>query len=372
MEKRRAPEGGLARMRKATGAHRQRSAEERQKERIRLFQLGLWVCLILTQMLVVEGMKTYASWQVTETGNETVTVCSKLYPCREDCPEPEKSYRTDTGEEYVRISWEPERVSVPGRSIPVVREGIFEQAEGITQLPESMNVEAFHEGRETEVNCLLSEKSVIKEEWQDGFTFPVIYHSYGADSYLLGEYLIKGGGEKPRLDGCENLLLHEIGVTPEFYRIADIRWDGEPYEDETGELCRNAIASGQKLLRDYRLVYKGTADFPAYEAWRMTAVYGPTAPVDVQDDSQGESLSEPAANSEENLPAASAMPQPLTLWERITRILLITIAVGALLFFGGLLILAVLWWRRAWMPYGKRREERKTSFLKRSGNDKER
>ena len=78
MEKRRAQEGGCARIRKATGARRQRTGEERQKERIRLFQLGLWVCLILTQMLVVEGMKTYASWQVTETGNETVTVCSKL------------------------------------------------------------------------------------------------------------------------------------------------------------------------------------------------------------------------------------------------------------------------------------------------------
>ncbi len=58
MEKRRASESKSARMRKAAG--RKKSGEERQKERIRLFQLGLWVALILTQMMVVEGMKTYA------------------------------------------------------------------------------------------------------------------------------------------------------------------------------------------------------------------------------------------------------------------------------------------------------------------------
>ena len=50
LEKRRASESKSARMRKAAG--RKKSGEERQKERIRLFQLGLWVALILTQMMV--------------------------------------------------------------------------------------------------------------------------------------------------------------------------------------------------------------------------------------------------------------------------------------------------------------------------------
>lgn len=359
MEKRRASESKSARMRKAAG--RKKSGEERQKERIRLFQLGLWVALILTQMMVVEGMKTYAFWQDTESGEETVTVCSELYPRKEDCPEPVESYQTESGEKYMRMSWETERVSVSGQSIPVIREGIYEQAEGITQLPESMNVEVERENQKTEVSCLLEDRAVIKEEWQDGFSFPVTYHKYGAEFYWLGEHLIEGGGDKPRLEGYENLLLEEIGVTPEFYRIVDIRWEGEPYEDETGELCRNAVASGQKLLRDYRLVYKGTASFPSYEAWRVTAVYGPAVSEDLLDDRQSEPPKEPVLTDlEESLPAAAAMQPSLTLWERITRLLLITIAVGAALFFGGLLILAVLWWRRAWMPYGMRQRDNKT------------
>ena len=93
----------------------------------------------------------------------------------------------------------------------------------------------------------------------------------------------------------------------------------------------------------------------------MTAVYGPAVSEDLLDDRQSEPPKEPVLTDlEESLPAAAAMQPSLTLWERITRLLLITIAVGAALFFGGLLILAVLWWRRAWMPYGMRQRDNKT------------
>ena len=37
-----------------------------------------------------------------------------------------------------------------------------------------------------------------------------------------------------KLEGYEELLLQEIGVSPKEYRITDIQWNGDPYEDETG------------------------------------------------------------------------------------------------------------------------------------------
>ena len=87
--------------------------------------------------------------------------------------------------------------------------------------------------------------------------------------------------------------------------------------------------------------------------WRVAAVYElPATKQKVQEKSETIREAPLIVQIEEEGPASAAEP---TLWERITRTLLITIAVGAMLFFGGLLTLAALWGKRAFLPYGRKR-----------------
>lgn len=338
------------------------SGDERLRQKSRLFQISLWVSLILFQMFVVESMKVYASGYMPEhkTRPEAprITIYSEACENEEDCQEPAGSYRTEEGVEYLLASWERERLTMPSQSCPVTRKGIYEGVEGMTRIPQSMATKVEKEGRQADIIYFLEEKNVIKEEWQEDFVFPITFHKYDADFYLLRDRRIERGEEKPRLEGCEELLLEEIGVSPEYYQITDIWWDGSPYEDETGELCRDAVAFGRKLLQDYQLCYKGVAEFPEYETWRVAAVYElPAAEQEIQEESQTVREIPVLVQMDEEPPAIAASP---TFWERITRTLLLTIAVGAVLFFGGLLMLAVLWGRRAFLPYGRKHsDERK-------------
>ncbi|MFQ9705192.1 MAG: hypothetical protein ACLR0U_31865 [Enterocloster clostridioformis] len=52
-------------------------------------------------------------------------------------------------------------------------------------------------------------------------------------------------------------LLEFMGLSPMEYRILYADWSGEPYEDEEGRMCRQAMVRGQKLLRDYEAAYEG-------------------------------------------------------------------------------------------------------------------
>ncbi len=334
-----------------------RSGDERLRQKSRLFQISLWVSLILFQMIVVESMKVYASEHMperkVESEGQKITIYSENYQKEEECQEPAGSYWTKEGVEYILTFWEREQITVPAQSCLVIKKGFCEGVEGITKLPESVTAKVEREGKQTEVKYLLEEKSVIKEEWQDGFTFPVTFHKYDADYYWLRDRLVEKGEEKPHLEGCEDLLLEEIGVSPEFYQITDISWDGGSYEDEKGERCRNAVAFGRKRVQDYQLLYQGVAEFPEYEMWRVAAVYElPATKQKVQEKSETIREAPLIVQIEEEGPASAAEP---TLWERITRTLLITIAVGAMLFFGGLLTLAALWGKRAFLPYGRKR-----------------
>ncbi|MCI8658946.1 MAG: hypothetical protein HFG54_01685 [Lachnospiraceae bacterium] len=343
---------------------------EKKQQKNRTIQLFWWTGVILIQMIVVEKLDVYAmirqdtgrmteDWEnMAMDGTEGITIRSDSFADPGSCPIPESIYTTSEGDVYRLLSWEVEAIQVPDKSFPVEREEIIGPAEGITQLPENILVEVQEGGKTEAVSCHLKEKTIIREAWQDGFQFPVIFHRYQAGSYWLGDHLIFGEGEKPRLAECEELLLREIGVSPEDYQILDFEWDGEAYADDTGELCRNGVASGKKRMRDYRVLYAGMAQFPEYRLWRTVAVYEKEVSETDSQEIKGEPEPE-VVEIRETKPAAAAMEVPFTLWERIRRTLLVTVAIGAFLFFGGLIGLGVVWLVRVFKPYGAGRNEKK-------------
>lgn len=164
-------------------------------------------------------------------------------------------------------------VQLPAEEIPVERDVVYEAAEMMTQIPETLEFALEDGGRTAKVSCWAEKQEEENARWSDDFSFPVVFHGCDASFCQLGDVLIPYREEKPELEGEERQLLEMIHVPEEGYRITDISWNGTVYEDEQGELCREALAEGEKLVRDVLVHYVGIAEFPDGEGWQITAQY---------------------------------------------------------------------------------------------------
>lgn len=107
------------------------------------------------------------------------------------------------------------------------------------------------------------------EHWSEEFSFPILITDYDADEFVLGEVRIDSTGNL--IDYSEDFL-KLLGLSKESYRILDIEWDGDRYE-EGGHMMRRAMASGQKLMTDYRVTYGGDVTWPERDGWHYRCTY---------------------------------------------------------------------------------------------------
>lgn len=314
--------------------------------RTRAVQTGLWALTILLQMGIVKCLEVRAE---TGAGKASeLTVRYGIEEAFEDCTQPDGEYEDEDGVFYELERWSAVPVTVPPLTRKVQKEILYEQIEGVTALPDSIEITARDEerGQTATAVCPAEEQETVREEWQDGFVFTVTFHTYEAGYYELADRLIPYNDERPELEGCGELLLELAGLSPEDYRVTHVQWSGEAYQDEEGNRCRDASAFGQKRLRDYRVTYSGTAVFPEKKGWQTVAVYR----LPQEETGTEETFAPATARASEPRPLPEEMEQPgdipakqpLTLWQRITRTLMITIAAGTALFLGGLLLLAIL------------------------------
>lgn len=116
--------------------------------------------------------------------------------------------------------------------------------------------------------------------WRSDVKIPITITTYDAPTYQLGDKQIPNKEEKPALSGYENDLLASLNLSPDRYRITDCVWDGEPYTNKDGELCRNAIATGERYVISCRAVFEGKVQLPPIqrEAYTRVAVYTAAIP----------------------------------------------------------------------------------------------
>ncbi|MGN0158516.1 MAG: hypothetical protein ACI39W_05175 [Brotaphodocola sp.] len=212
--------------------------------KVRVLQLMCWGMLFLVQLFLIRCLETQAAE-------------GKKYPERDHA---------------VKV-WEFRMVSIPLKEIPVERDVIYEQVEALSKVPEFMEFSVEEEGRTANVSCWSDDMEAGNARWSSDFSFPVTFHGCDAEYCRLEDVLIPYREEKPELDGYEMLLLRLIGAPEDAYRVTDIFWDGEIYMDETGTVCRNALAVGEKLVQDVQVHYVGTAEFPACEEWKIAEEY---------------------------------------------------------------------------------------------------
>ena len=135
-------------------------------------------------------------------------------------------------------------------------------------------------GQRMEAMASIASQEFSEERWEDGFSFTVTFHEYGIDGYWLGDQVFMLDEENLDFTGYEELLLSLIEAEPENYRIHNAEWAGEPYEDSEGITCRDAVVSGEKLVRDCVITYRGTAVFEEEPGVRYLASYKPKESAD--------------------------------------------------------------------------------------------
>lgn len=182
----------------------------------------------------------------------------------------------EEGDELYRLkNWELEPVVVSPREKRVEQVVFYEGVEHMDRVPElrTITLKEDFSGMQVSAKYPVINRKMVKEDWRDDFTFPIMFHSYGAETYLMGGENVPIDGEPLRLEHYEEALLSEIGVTSENYRITSTVWNGSPYIDEDDILCRNATAFGRRKVKDYLITYGGTVTFPEVEGYRCRAVY---------------------------------------------------------------------------------------------------
>lgn len=242
------------------------------------------------------------------------------------------------------------------RAETVHREVTYEAVEDEAALPEEIMVSvlAGHDGEM--VPCQAVGRVEEAAYWQDDFSFPITFYEYGAGAYQLGEITVK----KTDLEEPEQLtelaeqygteLLESMGLSAEEYEVKEIVWTGTPYEKEDGIVCRDAMAYGNRLLRDWRVQYEG---FVETERWQELKRGG--ADGELNEEGQEETVPETigaVTETLEKMPEAEGeepKEQPLhgksrlqEYLEKVTRIFLVAVGIGVVVFVGGLFVLALL------------------------------
>ena len=243
------------------------------------------------------------------------------------------------------------------RAETVHREVTYEAVEDEAALPDEIMVSvlAGHDGEL--VLCQAVDWVEEAAYWQDDFSFPITFYEYGAGAYQLGEITVKktdleDPGQLTELAeqyGTE--LLQSMGLSVEEYEVKEIVWTGTPYEKEDGIVCRDAMAYGNRLLRDWRVQYEG---FVEPERWQELKRGG--ADGELNEEGQEETVPETikvvtetpekvseAEREEPKEQPAHGKSRLQEYLEKVTRILLIAVGIGVVFFLGGLFVLVLLW-----------------------------
>lgn len=317
-----------------------RQAGMKTEEHVKTVQMALWVALILVQMATVNCLETRAAAtvQMSAESMPAESMPAEQMPAEQMPAEP-GTIRAENGDAG--------DVAITRREVEKTVE--YENLEGAAPIPETLDVDVTEQGQTVRVRCSRQESRITEEHWEADFQFPVVFHSYDADYYVVGEKLIPHRDETPSLTDCEAELLSMIGVSPEEYRIETIEWTGEAYPDESGNPCRDAVAKGSRLLRDYQVRYSGVAQFPAPITPEIVVETEGFSTESTEPETEETKAAEPVAETpppgvviSETEAEAGEAEIPLTLLQKLTRTMLVAIGIGALMFFGGLLLLMLL------------------------------
>lgn len=311
------------------------------------------ICLSIMIILIVTGIGLGSALSVRAAERVvTMTVEDK-----ETFPGPDTLWYDEKGELYELQSWE--MISTVQEEIQntVSYSILLEEIESEDLIPRTLELGAQEEntGRIGTAQCNATEIKSVEAYWIPDFQFIITFHSYDADYYILGDVKIPFDENKPQLIGHEYALLSLAGLDLERYRIDDIAWNGDAFVDESGILCRQALASGQRLVDDYQITYEGIAVYPPQEQWQCRAVYR-LAMAASRENSGAPTLPAPSQEYQPQLQEQSNEPEPVKDWVKIIQSVLVITVSLVLIMLAAITAAGISWWKRNRMQ--KKRQER--------------
>ncbi len=187
---------------------------------------------------------------------------------------PDTIYVDEAGRTYVLEHYQQVEHILPEREEAVSTTGFYSNLEDISQIPQQIPYEAEEEGNGRVGTGRLEQKDIRQtfQQWSDDFSVPLTFYDYGAEQYVFQDAAVPGGMELQYFLDHPDFLLAQIGCGRENYEILEINWDGEAYLEQ-GLPCRNALASGRKLVADYQVEYSGTIRYPEITVPEWEALY---------------------------------------------------------------------------------------------------
>lgn len=169
----------------------------------------------------------------------------------------------------------------------------YEKKISETDVPQTktLKVEDLRTGEKMEVECPLSGIEVLDGGTLIKDSIDVTFEGYNLGVFEWNGNYVRSDDEYP-LKGYEKDLLKSVGLSPSIYSVSSITWKGEPYTDENGVDCRDAVAEIQHYGYLYRANYSSHIKYVKYEASyenaendnfnyviKATAVYEKVVPV---------------------------------------------------------------------------------------------
>lgn len=342
----------------------------------KILKLGKWLAAgVLLPTITFSGMEMTA---YGASPSQTVRIVRPLETDEaENFTEPPEEYTDEDGAVYELEDWKLDRVPGSQVSRDISRQVLYRNVEAAQPLPHAIPVREVPAGTRlngtrasgsqaggiraggtqadgtradgtqadgTRAGGTLeaAETQVLGETWSDDFSVPMIFHSYGAQVYELGNISMSAEDGFPPPEEYQGELLRILELPQTDYEITQLVWKGEPYTGPEGELCREAVASGRKRLVDYQVTYGGRVSWQLPDTWQLETVYR-LRPLVV------ETVRE---TPEETLAAAKTPvteingPLEQGLWYWVRNGVVITIAAGLLGIMVGILILFVMWLKR--------------------------
>ena len=206
---------------------------------------------------------------------EEIQRFTELFNIPEEIPQPEDLIYSESGQIYRLKRQETEAVHVEGDTRKLSGRTDYTGISRADIIPETavMTVKDEESGKEFEAELSLEQVQYSNERWQDGFSFTATFHEFGADYYLFKDVKIPRQQDRPELSAYHKEFLEAAELDPEEFMIEDFTWDGEPYMDEDGVICRNVLISGRRKVWDGLAVYSAMVKMPDFLRYRMRMVY---------------------------------------------------------------------------------------------------
>lgn len=251
----------------------------------------------------------------------------------------------------------------------VRKEVTYQAVEEEGELPQEITVSVLAKEDEEDVTCQAVEWLEEASYWQDDFSFPMTFYEYGADTYQLGDRVLKADELSVLAAQYGEEILTFMGLSPEEYEVTDLLWNGDAYQNEEGVICRDARGVGRRLLRDYRVVYEGSVDPERWKelrrdsTWKAeTEMASPVEEESAPEETKTEETQKQIETTVTIQKESETETQPERIrskvqkfFEKVTQIFLVAVGIGALFFFGGLFVLACMRIGRKLREYFKNR-----------------